>query len=252
MQALTLDDVKAYYATTLRPDLTTIVVVGNVTPDAARAAVERDFGRLARERSDRPRLELPALPLNPPGEVRLPLPIGQDSVKFQQIVPVQRSAPQLYPLLLGNAILGGGSLGPEQSRLFRDLRQNAGLVYSIDSRLSPRRSRYQFAVEFACLPSNQGRIATLVDAEIERMKTQPVGDFELALAKASIVRQTQIANASVGAIGGALLDDATNGFPFDQAHIDAEHFLGTDTHAIVEAFATYIKPSNFVRVIQGP
>ena len=251
MQALTLDDVKAYDAATQRPDLTTIVVVGNVTPDAARAAIERGFGGWHAS-GPPPQTELPALPLNPPGDVRLQLPIGQDAVKFQQIVQLSRSAPQLYPLLLGNAILGGGSLGPEQSRLFRDLRQNAGLVYSIDSRLSPRRSRYEFAIEFACLPSNQARIATLVDAEIERMKTQPVGDFELALAKASIVRQTEIANASVGAIGGSLLDDATNGYPFDQSHIDVEHFLSTDPHAIVDAFATYIKPQNFVRVVQGP
>lgn len=251
MQALTLDDVKAYYASTIRPDLATIVVVGNVTPEAARVAVERDFGAW-HAAGPPPATQLPALPLNPPGEVRLPLPIGQDSVKFQQIVPVDRSAPLLYPLLLGNAILGGGSLGPEQSRLFRDLRQNAGLVYSIDSRLSPRRRHYQFSIEFACLPSNQSRIASLVDAEIARMKTQPVGDFELALAKASIVRQTQIADSSVGAIGGELLDEATNGLPFDQAHIDAEHFLGTDSRAIVEAFSTYIKPENFVRVIQGP
>ncbi|GAC1583833.1 MAG: pitrilysin family protein [Candidatus Elarobacter sp.] len=251
MQSITLDDVKAYYASTVRPDRATIVVVGNTTPDAARTAIERDFGGWRAE-GPAPAIDLPPLPLNPPGEVKLSLPVGQDTVVFQQIVPLARSAPQLYPLLLGNAILGGGSLGPEQSRLFRALRQNAGLVYSIDSRLAPRRSRYEFAVEFASLPSNVGRITSLVDAEIERMKTQPVGDFELALAKASIVRQTEIANASVGAIGGALLEDAAGGFPFDQSRIDAEHFLATDAHAIQDAFATYIKPQNFVRIIQGP
>ena len=251
MQSITLDDVKAYYAATMRPDLATIVVVGKTTPEAARAAVERDFGAW-RATGTPPAIELPALPLNPPGEVKLPLPIGQDTVMFQQIVPVSRTSSSIYPLLLGNAILGGGSLGPEQSRLFRDLRQNAGLVYSIDSRLAPRRSRYQFVVEFACLPSNAGRIATLVDAEIERMKTQPVGDFELSLAKASTVRRTEIANASVSAIGGSLLDNATSGYPFDQSRIDAEHFLAVDARAIQDAFAAYIKPKSFVRITQGP
>ncbi len=112
-------------------------------------------------------------------------------MQFQQIVPLARSAPELYPLLLGNAILGGGSIGPEQSRLFRDLRQNAGLVYTVASQLAPRRSRYQLSIEFACLPQNEPRIAALIDAEIARMQNEPVGDFELALAKASIVRQTR-------------------------------------------------------------
>src|SRR6202041_2428103 len=38
--SLQLDDVRSYYARTFRPDLTTIVVVGNVTPGRARAAIE--------------------------------------------------------------------------------------------------------------------------------------------------------------------------------------------------------------------
>jgi zinc protease len=251
MQALTLGDVEAYYAKTLRPDLTTIVVVGNVSPEAARAAVERDFGAW-RATGPAPATELPPLPPNRAGEVRINLPTQQDAVFFHQIVPLSRASAQLYPLLLGNAILGGGSLGPEQSRLFRDIRQNAGLVYSIDSRVTPRRSRYQFTVEFASAPQNRGRIATLIESEIERMKTEPVGAFELSLAKASIVRQTAIAGSSVGAIGGSLLDNATSGDPFDQSRIDAEHFLATDARAIQEAFAAYINPANFVRVIEGP
>jgi zinc protease len=251
MQSLTLNDVKAYYAKTIRPDLATIVVIGNVTAQAARDAIEREFGSW-QATGDPPELTLPALPLNPPGDVRLTLPVGQDSVTLRQIVGVARSAPQVYPLLLGNAIMGGGSLGPEQSRLFRDLRQNAGLVYTISSQLAPRRQRYQLSIDFACLPANESRIAALIDAEIKRMQEQTVGAFELSLAKASTVRQTVIADSSVDAIGEALLDEAANGFPFDQTQIDARRFLQTDAHAIQAAFAAYIHPQNFVRIIEGP
>ncbi len=251
LQALTLDDVRAYYAKTVRPDLSTVVVVGNVTPQAAKAAVEREFGAW-HAAGEPPPTELPALPPNRAGEVRLPLPIGQDTVTFQQILPLGRSSPDLYPLLLGNAILGGGSIGPEQSRLFRDLRQNAGLVYTVASQLQPRRSRYQLSIQFACLPQNEPRIASLIDAEIARLSTEPVGDFELALAKASIVRQTVIAGASLGAIGGALLDAASQGYPLDQGALDARRFVATDKGAVQRAFAAYVKPDGFVRVIEGP
>ncbi len=251
LQALKLDDVKAYFAKTIRPDLATIVVVGNVTPEAVRLALERNFSTW-HATGDVPKLDLPPLPLNPPGDVRLSLPVGQDSVALRQIVDVERGAPQLYPLLLGNAIMGGGSLGPEQSRLFRDLRQNAGLVYTISSQLSPRRLRYALSIDFACLPSNEARITSLITAEIGRMQTQSVGTFELALAKASTVRRTVIEDSSVNAIGQALLDDASNGYPFDQAQIDARKFLQTDAHAIQAAFASLIHPQNFVRIIEGP
>jgi zinc protease len=251
IQALTLDDVKTYYEKTIRPDLTTIVVVGNVTPEAARSAIEREFASW-HATGDVPDIRLAALPLNGPGDVRLQLPVGQDSVVFRQIVDITRTTPQIYPLLLGNAILGGGTLGPEQSRLFRDLRQNAGLVYTIASRLAPRRERYQLSIEFACLPANATRIGSLIDAEIQRMQSEPVGSFELSLVKASTVRQNVIADSSIESIGKALLDDAANGFPFDQRQIDARDFLATDARAIQDAFAAYIHPQNFVRVIEGP
>ncbi|GAC1407656.1 MAG: pitrilysin family protein [Candidatus Velthaea sp.] len=251
MRAVALEDVKAYYAQTLRPDQTTVVVVGNVSADAARAAFERDFGGW-HATGALPDLELPALPVNPPGDVRLQLPISQSIVQLQQIVPLSRTSAQTYPLLLGTAILGGGSLGPEQSRLFRSLRQNAGLVYSVDARYSPRRARSTFNVEYACAPQNQARIGALVDSEIERMKTEPVGDFELALAKASIVRQTVLGEASTGSIGGTLLDEASSGMPFDQRRLDAQRFIASDAKSIQAAFAAYVKPQNFVRIIEGP
>src|SRR6185437_13097442 len=44
VDTLTLANVKDYYAKVYRPDMTTIVVVGDVTPEAARAAVEKAFG----------------------------------------------------------------------------------------------------------------------------------------------------------------------------------------------------------------
>lgn len=252
MDSLTLDDVKAYAAKTMRPDRTTIVVVGNITPAQARAAVERSFGSW-HATGEAPALDLPAVPLNPPGEVKLALAaMRQDNVTLEQIVLLPRSSPQLYPLALGNAILGGGSAGPEQSRLFRDIRQNSGLVYTIESTFSPRRTRSEFSVEFACLPANEARIETLINAEIARMKSEPVGDFELALAKASLVRRAVIAGASVGSIGGSLLEDAKGGLPLNQAELDAQHFLATDARAIQDAFATYIHPDHFIRVIEGP
>jgi zinc protease len=251
LAALTLDDVKAYAAKVLRPDLTTMVVVGNVTPSAARAAVEREFGAW-RASGPPPDVTLAPLPLNPPGDVRLSLPVGQDVVTVEQNVDLARTSPDVYPLQLGNAIFGGGSLGPEQSRLFRDLRQNAGLVYSISSILAPRRGRYELSIEYACLPANQSRIEALIDDEIKRMQTEPVGAFELALAKASTVRQSVIAEASVASIGQTLLDDALNGLPFDQRRRDDQSYLQVDARAVQSAFGAYVHSDHFVRTIEGP
>jgi zinc protease len=251
MQALSLDDVKAYDAQTMRPDLTTIVVVGNVTVERARAAIAASFGDWHANGAP-PALDLPAVPRNPPGDVKLDIPVTQDYVTLEQLVPLSRSAPQYYPLLLGNAILGGGSLGPEQSRLFRDIRQNAGLVYSIDSQYGASGARSRFSIEYACAPQNAARIQGLVENELAQMRTVPVGAFELGLMKASMVRRVVIGTAAVASIGGSFLSDAGNGLPLDQDQRDARALIGTDAHAIQDAFASQILAGNFVRTVEGP
>jgi zinc protease len=252
VNGLTLDDVEKYYAKIARPDLATIVVIGNITPDRARSVVEAAFANWLATGAP-PSLDLPPIPINEPGDVKITLPaFGQDNVTLEQIVAVTRSAPQFYPLLLGNAMLGGGSVGPEQSRLFRDLRQNTGLVYSIDSSLAASATRAKFAVEYACLPQNEPRITARIGEEIDRLGKEPAGDFELSLTKSSVVRKTTIDAASVSSIGGDLLENASEGLPLDQRLIDARALIATNANAIRDAFAAYIHPSDFVRVIEGP
>ncbi len=253
VQGLTLDDVRAYYAKTFRPNLATLALVGNVNPDAARASVERAFGVAWRGGGEAAPLDLPRVPLNAPGDVRLTLPaLGQDSVTLEELIDADRQSPQYAPLVLGNAVLGGGALGAEQSRLFRDLRQNAGLVYSIASQYSPSKTRASFSIDFASSPNDRARIESLIDAEIVKMQTELVGDFELALAKAAIVRRTTVAGASIGAIGQRLLGDALDGAPFDRDRTDAAAILATSATAVRDAFAARVRPKSFVRVVIGP
>ena len=69
--ALTLADVKAWYASAYRPDLTTIVVIGDTTPEAAKAIFEKYFGAW-KAVGPKPNVELPSAPANAPSQVQVP------------------------------------------------------------------------------------------------------------------------------------------------------------------------------------
>ena len=60
---LTLDEVKQFHDATVRPDLTTIVVIGDVTPDEARQTIEKWFGNW-KATGPKPNTTLPPVPVN--------------------------------------------------------------------------------------------------------------------------------------------------------------------------------------------
>ncbi len=115
------------------PISTTIVVIGNVTPEQARAAVEKYFGDW-KASGPAPQTDLPPVPANPPGVTAVPDKSRvQVNVTLAETLGLNRFNPDYYALELGNHVLGGGFYA---TRLYQDLRENAGLVYFVSIRRS--------------------------------------------------------------------------------------------------------------------
>ena len=137
VMALTPQDVRDYYNEVFRPDLTTIVVIGKITPEAARATIEKYFGAW-KAVGPKPPTDLPVAPLNKPSVIAVPdASRVQDTVILGQTLSFTRADPDYYALALGNAVLSGGFYS---SRLSDDLRKDAGLVYSVGSYLQVGRT----------------------------------------------------------------------------------------------------------------
>src|SRR5579863_1999372 len=88
VSSVALDDVKAYYAKTIRPDLTTIVVIGDVTPEEARAVIEKWFGGW-KAAGPKPEVDLPRVPPNKSTAANIPDPSElQDSVNLSEMIDI--------------------------------------------------------------------------------------------------------------------------------------------------------------------
>jgi zinc protease len=65
VKKLTLDNVKNYYRTVFRPDMTTMVVIGDITPVQAKAVIDKYFGSWQAE-GPKPETEYRPVPANRP------------------------------------------------------------------------------------------------------------------------------------------------------------------------------------------
>jgi zinc protease len=249
VDGLTAADVHDYYARAYRPDLTTIVVIGDVTPDEAKTEIEKWFGSW-KAYGPKPQVDLPPVPPNTASATNVPDPSRiQDLVELSQELPMNRFDPDYYALELGNHVLGGGFYA---TRLYRDLREKNGLVYTVSNRLDAGRTRAVFTVSYACDPKNVSKARALVERDLRDMQNSPPTAGELQQAKALILRQIPLAESSEMSIAGGLLGRAVMGLPLDEPVDAAARYSALTGEQVKAAFAKWIKPQDFVQVVRGP
>ncbi len=246
---LTLDDVKNYYQHVFRPDLTTIVVIGDITPAQAQNAVEKYFGDWKAE-GPKPATLLPSVPLNHTAATVVPdASRVQDKVLLAETLGLTRSNPDYYALELGNHVLGGAFYA---TRLYRDLRKEAGLVYFVDSSFEIEQTRSVYIVEYACDPPNVGKARGLVIRDLKAMQTAPVTPAELIQAQTLLLREIPLHESSIPRIARGLLDRATRDLPLDEPTRAAHRYVALTADQVQAAFAKWLRPDTLVQVIEGP
>ena len=249
VRSLTPASVRGYYERTFRPDLTTIVVIGKVDPQTARAVIEKYFGGWSAS-GPTPLIDLPAAPPNGPGTVAVPdASRVQDRVILAQNLALTRADADYYPLQLGNAVLGGSFYS---TRLSIDLRKNSGLVYSVGSVLQAGRTRSVYLVEYASDPDNVAKAANMVAREVTTMQNTPVGADELLRVKSYLLRQIPLSEAGIDDIARGILARTDLGLPLDEPTRAAQHYIALDAPAVQEAFRKWLRPQDLVRVSMGP
>jgi len=246
---LTLADVQQYHAATVRPDLTTIVVIGDVTPEEAKTVIEKWFGDW-QATGPKPKTTLPPVPLNKPSAANVPDPERvQDDVTLAEQIGINRFSPDYYPLELGNHVLGGGFYA---TRLYHDLRQVAGLVYSVDVSLNASKTRASYSVDYGCDPPNVSKARALIVRDLDQMRTQDVSPAELRQAKALLLRQIPLAESSEDAVAAGLLGRAEIGLPLNEPVLAAKKYDVLTAGEVKAAFAKYIQPDDLVQIVRGP
>ncbi len=246
--SVTLDDVKAYYQTAFRPDLATIVVVGDVTPERALAAVQKGFGTWTATGPST--FTYPAaVPRNAAAQFTIPATGRmQADVTLSQTLPIGYLHPD-YPLLqLGNVALTGGF----GSLLYYDVRQVHGYAYSVESSVAGGHNRSTFSLNFGSFPQNASAAEHLIIHDLTTVQQKPLAGDRLIRAKALILGELPVRQESFDGLAGGLLQYALRGEPLDQDRISARAQFAATADQVRAALAKWIRPNAFVRVTLVP
>jgi zinc protease len=249
IKTLNLQDVRDYHQRVFRPDLTTIVVIGKVTPEEARAVIAKWFGDW-KAVGPKPDTLFPAAPNNRPATTQVPdASRVQDKVTLAETLALTRTNADYYALELGNHVLGGAFYA---TRLYRDLRENNGLVYFVSSSFDVGLSRGVYEVSYACDPPNVTKARAIIVRNLKDLEAKKVSSRELRQAKVLLLREIPLSESSVERVATGWLSRSLLGLPLDEPIVAAHRYVKLDAADVRAAFAKWLRPDDLVQVTQGP
>lgn len=192
VQALTVADAKAYYASHYAPGNAVLAIVGDFDPDKAMALVRKHFGVLpARVVAERTRAVEPVQR----GERRTLItgPVQRQYAKFVYPAPAASSPDFPAFLVLQQLLSGGSGVNFQQNDWGTPAVAGAslfGVTEDVTSWFIPTADPYVFMIS-ASIGADADRTALEreVAARIERMRTEPPSDTALAAAREQVAGQ---------------------------------------------------------------
>lgn len=174
MRATKREHLVAYLERFYTPDRIIVSVAGHIEPERVLQQLEDTIGQLKR----------------PATLLELPPPVARSCIKvkykdIEQVhlcmgtegVPVTH--PDSYAVSLLDAILGGGM----SSRLFQEVREKRGIVYSISSYEQMYETAGVFGIYAGCSPKHLEEVIQLSLAEFDKIKGGDLSEAELERAK---------------------------------------------------------------------
>jgi zinc protease len=244
--ALTREAVGEFYRARYAPGTTTLIIVGDVTADAALAMASDAFGAWDGAAaspiavSDRPArlsraIHVIAKPDAPQSELR----VGH--------VGVPRLHADYFPIVVMNAVLGGLF----SSRINLNLREAHAYTYGAFSSFDWRRAAGPFTVATAVRSDVTDSALGEILLEIERMREEDVTEAELSLATSYLDGVFPIRFESTTAIASALASLVSYGLPDDYFDRYRTNIRSVSAADVRRAARAHVRPEQLQVVTVG-
>ena len=244
---ITLEDTKKYYNTYFKPGNAYLVIVGDITPEVAKAKAEKYFGSWAAGTA-------------PEHDYSFPKTVDMTSVAFvdkagavQSVInityPLQMKPgdPDEIPARVMNTILGSGFSG----RLFKNLREDKAYTYGAYSSLSSDELVGSFSANASVRNEVTDSAIHEFMYELNKLKNENVTQTELGLAKSYIAGAFARSLESPQTVANFALNTMMYGLPEDYYETYLQKVQAVTVEDVARVARKYITPSKARIVVVG-
>jgi zinc protease len=253
IDAIAIEDVRAFHAQRYCADGTVLIAVGDDTHDAMAEAVTRVFvppvrgapaRRVAADEPDRPAAPGAAsrrlVVVDRPGAPQSELRVGR--------IAAPRGTPDYEALVTLNSVLGGQFV----SRINLNLREDKGYTYGARTGFDFRRRPGPFVAQGGVqTPSTADAIREMV-REIDEIRTsRPPTDRELTLARAALTLGYPRNFETAEQLARALAQQVLHGLPDDYYDRFVHDIRAVDAGAVARAADRWLTTADLLAVVVG-
>ena len=239
------EDLQAFYAKHYGAKGSVIAMMGDLTREQANQIAENLSGNLPKASALEP---IPSVTLPSQAiEQRIAHPASQSHILLGY-PGIKRGDADLFPLYVGNYILGGGGF---VSRLTEEVREKRGLVYSVYSYFMPMAELGPFEIGLQTKKEQADVALNLVRETFDKFLKDGVTEKELTAAKANIIGGFPMRIDSNTKILDYLAMIGFYHLPLNYLDEYNNNVDKVTVAQIKESFNRRLKPENFVTIVVG-
>ena len=239
VRALDAGLARAWHALRYGSATTTLIVTGDVTPEAVRAVVERRFGTWSRAVEPTPAVHTEARTTERAVHVVAKADAPQSELRVGH-VGLPRAHRDYFSVVVMNAVLGGLF----SSRINLNLREKHAYTYGAHSGFDWRRAAGPFVVATAVKTEVTDAAVREILLEIDQIREAEVNADELDLATKYLAGVFPIRYETTGAVASALALATVYGLPDDYFSTYRDRISAVTRGDVLTAARTHLHPES--------
>ena len=244
IEAISAADLRAFHRRHYVPERASIAMIGAIDRARAEAVAEQLMAALPAGQAGN---EVPPVTLPKATEVRIAHPATQSHIAIGAPL-IARGDPDYFPLLVANYVLGGGSF---VSRLYKQVRDDRGLAYSVSSGFSLRAQPGPFSISLQTRREKTLEALELVRQVLAEFVAAGPTEQEVQAARDNLAGGFALRMDSNGKILGLLSAIGYHDLPLDYLETWADRVRAVTLAQVRDAVRRRLDPAAMVTVIVG-